>query len=58
MDLELMKLKRDYARIESAKLDQEIAIQEMLIKLEALKASIQVSEDTLSKLKERITNHV
>lgn len=58
MDLELMKLKRDYARIESAKLDQEIAIQEMLLKLEALKASIQVSEDTLLKIKERIENHV
>lgn len=57
MDLELMKLKRDYARIESAKLDQEIAIQEMLIKLEALKSSVKVSEETLNKLKERIENH-
>lgn len=54
MNLELMKLKRDQARVYAAKIDQEIAVEEMTAKVEALKTSIKASEEALLKLEKQI----
>lgn len=55
MSLEVMKLKRDRARVYSAKLDQEISLAEIEAKIESLKHSIKCSDDTLAKLDKQIS---
>lgn len=54
MNLELMKLKRDHARVYAAKLEQEIAIEELAIKMESLKKSVKISEETIQKLEKQM----
>ena len=54
MNLELMKLKRDRARAYSAKLDQEITLAEMEVKILLIKDSIKSSENALEKFDKQI----
>jgi len=54
MNLELMKLKRDRARVYSAKLDQEITLAEMEVKILLIKDSIKSSENALEKFDKQI----
>lgn len=54
MNLELKKLQRDLMRVTAAKIDQEIALEEALIKIEQMKKNIASSEEAIKKLEAEI----